>query len=100
LETKWVADTQLDIQLSQPSYLDTDEEQQEQEVDAGPRSQHQPFEISSNSETDGEPRRSSCVKRVTRAIESQQWQIDHGLIPAPSARGRARDLNAKQKKRI
>lgn len=94
--------------------MEADFEQQE-EVDAGPGSQHQPLEISSDSETDGdgtdgdgtdgdgtdsEPRRSGRVKRVTRTIESQQWQIDHGLIPAPDARGRARALNAKKKKNI
>jgi hypothetical protein len=33
-------------------------------------------------------------------MESQQWQIDHGLIPAPGARAKARTLNAKKKKNI
>jgi hypothetical protein len=27
---------------------------------------------------------------------SQQWQIEHGLIPAPGAKGKARVLNAKK----
>jgi hypothetical protein len=50
------------------------------------------------SDGDGEPRRSSRVKKASRTVESQQWQIDHGLIPVPSARAKARALNAKKKK--
>jgi len=30
--------------------------------------------------------------------ESQQWQIDNGLIPAPGVRAKARALNAKKKR--
>jgi hypothetical protein len=96
LEVEWVADTQL--QLSQLSYLDATNDEQQEEVDDGPGSQAQPLEISSNNEIDGEPRRSGRVKKATRVIESQQWQIDQGLIPAPGARARARALNAKKKK--
>jgi hypothetical protein len=89
LEAEWVADTQLELQLSQLSYLEDDFKQQEQQKDAdadagpGPGSQYQPLEVLSDSEIDGSPRHSGRVKRVTRTIESQQWQIDQGLIPAP-----------------
>jgi len=31
-------------------------------------------------------------------VESQQWQIEHGFIPAPGARVQARALNAKKRK--
>jgi hypothetical protein len=116
--TAWVADTQL--QLSQLSYLgaDADEDQLEDadeknsslsdalsdasdNEEAGPScqpgSQAQPLEISSNDESDGEPRRSSCVRRVTRIAESQLSQIEKGLIPAPGARAKVRALNAKKK---
>jgi hypothetical protein len=31
-------------------------------------------------------------------VESQQWQIEHGFIPAPGARAQARALDAKKKK--
>ena len=51
----------------------------------------------SSSESDGEPRRSGRVKRATRTVESQQWQIEKGLIPAPGARAKVRALNAKKK---
>jgi len=57
----------------------------------------QPLEISSDDESDGEPCRSSRVKRPLRAVESQQWQIEHGVIPAPSAKAKVRALNAKKK---
>jgi hypothetical protein len=99
LEAEWIADTQL--QLSQLSYLDADEGLPE------PGSQALPLTVSSDSSTssdtsdgqsDSEPRRSGRVKRSTRAVESQQWQIEHGLIPAPGARTQARALNAKKKK--
>jgi len=30
-------------------------------------------------------------------MESQQWQVEHGLIPAPGARAKARALNKKKK---
>jgi hypothetical protein len=71
-----------------------------------------PLAISSNSDSDsesneasdqandGEPRRSGRVKKNSRVIESQQWQIDNGLIPTPGARAKARALNAKKKKNI
>jgi hypothetical protein len=75
-----------------------------------PGSQAQPLEVSSDSETSGisdsgsdngsEPRRSGRVKRRTIAMESQQWQIENGLIPDPGARARAKALNAKKKKNI
>jgi hypothetical protein len=47
---------------------------------------------------DGEPRRSGRVKKASRTVESQQWQIDHGLIPVPGARAKARAINAKKNK--
>jgi hypothetical protein len=69
---------------------------------AGPGSQHQPFPFSSDSgsdfQSDCEPRRSGHVKKPSRVVESQQWQIDHGLIPTPGAKGKARALNTKKKK--
>src|ERR1700722_17306103 len=86
------------------SYTDANDERQEgavnQKQEAEPSSQALPLAISSNSESDGEPRRSGCVKKASKVIESQQWQIDHGLIPAPGAKGKARALNAKKKKSI
>jgi hypothetical protein len=105
----WVADTQL--QLSQLSYLDVDDDQLEDadlhhtsdnEDDTRPGrqagSQAQPLEISSSDESDdGEPRRSGRVRRVTRIAESQLSQIEKGLIPAPGAKARARALNTKKK---
>jgi hypothetical protein len=69
-----------------------------------------PLAISSDSESDsesnmvsdqgsdGEPHRSGCVKKNSRVVESQQWQVDNGLIPAPGASAKARALNAKRKK--
>jgi hypothetical protein len=59
-------------------------------------SQAQPLEISS-SDGDNEPRRSSRAKRSTRALESQQWQVEHGLIPALGEKAKARALNKKRK---
>jgi hypothetical protein len=116
----WVADTQLQLQLSQLSYLDADaDEDQLEDADekntsstdalsdasdneearpsCQPGSQAQPLEISSNDESDGEPRRSGRVRRVTRIVESQLSQIEKGLIPAPGARAKVRALNAKKK---
>jgi hypothetical protein len=99
LEAEWIADTQL--QLSQLSYLGADEGLPE------PSSQALPLTVSSDSpgssdtadgQSDGEPRHSGRVKRSTRAVESQQWQIEYGLIPACSARAQARAINAKKKK--
>jgi hypothetical protein len=122
VEAAWVADTQL--QLSQLSYLDADNsqledadrDQQEQSSslsdassdisdskdDAGSScqlgSQAQPLEISSSDESgDGEHRRSGRVRRATKIVESQQLQIEKGIIPAPGAKARARALNAKKK---
>ena len=64
-------------------------------------SQAQPVEISSSdeiSDRDGgdEPRRSGRVKRSTRVVESQQWQVEQGLIPAPGSKAKARALNKKR----
>jgi hypothetical protein len=105
----WVANTQL--QLSQLSTQDADRDQHyessslsdslksasDNEDDAGPScqlgSQAQPLEISSSDE----PRRSGQVKRSTRTVESQNWHVEHGLIPAPSTKARVRALNAKKK---
>jgi hypothetical protein len=112
VEAAWVADTQL--QLSQLSTQDADRDQHhksssesasDNEDDAGPScqlgSQAQPLEISSSDESSDhnsdEPRRSGRVKRSTRTVESQNWQVEHGLIPAPSAKARVRALNAKKK---
>jgi hypothetical protein len=61
-----------------------------------PGSQAQPPEISSNGSGD-EPRRSVRVKRSTRVPESQQWQVEHGFIPAPGAKAETRALNQKKK---
>jgi hypothetical protein len=119
VEAAWVADTQL--QLSQLSYLDADsdadgdqhpksssssdasEDAANDKVEAPAElgSQAQPVEISSNDEIsdrdgDDEPRRSSRVKRSTRVLESQQWQVEHGLIPAPGSKAKARALNKKR----
>jgi hypothetical protein len=33
-------------------------------------------------------------------VQSQQWQIEHGVIPAPGARAQVRALNAKKKRNI
>lgn len=125
LETEWVGDTQLQLsQLSIPT-LDaedvqhpewpssssdaivgaTDNEDGEEEEDALPSwqlgSQAQPFEISSSSsssnEADDEPRRSGRVRCVTRTVESQQWQVANGLVPATGSKARARALNRKRK---
>jgi hypothetical protein len=125
LEADWIADTQL--QLSQLSYLDADDDQLLADQDQPPLSplspsdnqsheaelsdnnspqeaegsQAQPLEVSSDSEPlDSEPRRSGRVKKPSVVMESQQWQIEHGLIPAPGAKGKARALNAKKKKNV
>jgi hypothetical protein len=103
VEAAWVADTQL--RLSQLSHLDADEDQHynTSSPDASGNaddnelgSQAQPLEISS-SDSDNEPRRSGRAKRSTRAVESQQWQVEHGLIPAPGAKAKARALSKKKK---
>jgi hypothetical protein len=87
LAADWVADTQLQLQLSQLSYLDADLHQLEQADSSSelsnkqpsyqevePRSQAQPLEISSDSEvskisdnelSDGEPRRSGHIKKLS-----------------------------------
>jgi hypothetical protein len=59
------------------------------------RSQAQPVQIS-DCDSDDEPRRSGQVKRSTRVLESQQWQVEHGLIPAPGSKVKARVLNKKR----
>lgn len=114
--TIWVADAQL--QLSQLSYQEAADEDQysanghqctlsstsshaseiavDNENQSRLGSRAQPVEISS-SDDDDEPRRSDRVKRSTRAVESQNWQIEHGIIPAPGAKAKARALNAKKK---
>jgi len=113
VEADWVADTQL--RLSQLSHLDADEDQHynttspdalgnaddnEMDEPAEPElgSQAQPLEISS-SDGDNEPRRSGRAKRSTRALESQQWQVEHGLIPALGAKAKARALSKKKKRK-
>ena len=95
VEAAWVADTQL--QLSQLSYLDADADAADDEVEAPAElgSQAQPVEISS-SDGDDEPRRPGRVKRSTRVLESQQWQVEHRLIPAPGSKAKARALNKKR----
>jgi hypothetical protein len=35
---------------------------------------------------------------LTRAVESQNWQIEHGIIPAPSTKAKTRALKAKKKR--
>ena len=76
------------------SYLDPGDKQEEAE----PGSQVLPLTIPSDSSgSDCIPRRSSRVKKPSKAIESQQW---NGLIPAPGAKARARALNAKKKKNM
>jgi hypothetical protein len=119
VEAAWVADTQL--QLSQLSYLDANadadgdqhpksssssdasEDAADDEVESPAElgGQAQPVEISSSDEIsdrdgDDEPRRSGRVKRSTRALESQRWQVEHGLIPAPGPKAKARALNKKR----
>jgi hypothetical protein len=92
-QAEWIADTQL--QLSQLSYLDADGELSKPHNEPG--SQAQPLAISSDSsdgQSDCEPRRSGRVKKASRTVESQEWQVNHGLIPAPGAKSRARALNA------
>jgi hypothetical protein len=58
-------------------------------------SQAQPLEISSSDKSDSEPRRSSRIRRVTKNVQSQLWQIEKGLIPTPGARAKVRALNKK-----
>ena len=114
LEADWVADTQL--QLSQLSYLDSDHEHKHlalslsenqpykadlsdsNSLQEAEGSQARPLEVSSDSEPYDEPRRSGRVTKPTRDLESQQEQVQLGLIPAPGAKARARALNAKKKK--
>jgi len=107
VEAAWVADTQL--RLSQLSHLGADKDQHpisssssdalvdaaDNEGQAELGSQAQPVEILERD--DDKPRRSDCAKRSTRAMESQQWQVEHGLIPAPGAKAKARALNKKKK---
>jgi len=94
LEAEWIANTQL--QLSQLCYLNANKGL------PGPGSQALPLTVSSDTsdrQSDGEPRRSGRVKQLTRAVEPQQWQIEHGLIPAPGARTQARALDAKKRRK-
>src|SRR5271156_2810170 len=59
------------------------------------------LEVSRTSDADAdESRRSRRVKKPTAVVESQQWQIKHGLIPAPGAKNRARALNAKKRRNV
>jgi hypothetical protein len=95
----WIADTQL--QLSQLSYLDADGDEpaanfSDNEALAEPGSQAQPLKILFSDSDDDEPRWSSRVKRLTRVLESQQWQIEHGLIPALGSKATAKALNKKK----
>lgn len=102
VEAAWVADTQL--RLSQLSHLDAEDQYHNTSSPDALRnaddnelgSQAQPLEISS-SDSDNESRRSGRAKRSTRALESQQWQVEHGLIPALGAKAKARALNKKKK---
>jgi hypothetical protein len=65
-------------------------------------SQAQPVDISSSDEISDrdydEPRRPGRAKRSTRAMESQQWQVKHSLIPA-LARGPRPELLTKRKRK-
>jgi hypothetical protein len=94
-----IADTQL--QPSQLSYLDADGDQPvansgDNEAPAELGSQAQPLKISSSNSGDDEPCRFGRVKRSTRVLESQQWQIEHRLIPALGSKVKARALNKKK----
>jgi hypothetical protein len=69
-------------------------------------SQAQPVEISSSDQSSDsecsdcdsdEPCRSGRVRCSTRAIESQQWQVEHGFIYALGAKAKARALNKMKK---
>lgn len=58
------------------------------------------MEVSSGSEpSDGEPRQFVRVKKPSTVMESPEWQIAHGLIPALRPERKARALNAKKKKK-
>jgi hypothetical protein len=90
-------DADRDQHPKSSSSEDASEEAADDEVEAPAElgSQAQPVEISSSDESsdcDGgdEPRRSGRVKRATRALESQQWQVEDGLIPASGSKGKAR----------
>ena len=114
VETAWAADTQLQLhkyQQGQSSSLteasvDSADSKGKARLGSQLGSQAQPVEILSSDENSdsersdcdsNEPRRSGRVRRSTRAIESQQWQVEHGLIPAPGAKAKARALNKKKK---
>ena len=47
-----------------------------------------------------ELRRSGCVRKKSKVLESQQWQINNGLIPEPTARAKVRALNTKRRRQI
>ena len=61
-------------------------------------SQAAPLSISSDSEQDDELHQLGHVRKLSKTIESQQWQIDNGLIPALGTKAKARALNAKKKR--
>jgi len=123
----WVADIQLQFSQLSYEDAEADEDQQETDLykptspseqssspalsdnhrprETGTGSQAQPLKLSSDSEIcrisdegdDNEPRRSGRVKKPTVVMQSQQWQIEHGLIPALGAKSKARALNTKKK---
>jgi MULE transposase-like protein len=100
------ADLHQHPKSSSSEYASEDAADDEVEAPAELGSQAQPVEISSSDEIssdeisdrdgDDEPRRSGRVKRSTRALESQQWQVEHELIPAPGSKAKARALNKKR----
>ena len=93
-KAEWVGNT-----VTQFSYLYANNEQKDiQTIMEKPGSQAAPLSISSDSEQDDELRRSGRVRKPSKTIESQQWQIDNGLIPAPGTKAKARALNAKKKR--
>ena len=84
----WVADTQLQLQLSQLSYLDADADEDQLE-DADEKNTSSTDALSDAS--DNEEVRPSCQPG------SQAQPLEKGLIPAPGARAKVRALNAKKK---
>ena len=47
-----------------------------------------------------EPHHSDRVRKKSKVLESQQWQINNGLIPEPTTRAKARALNTKRRRQI
>ena len=85
--------------MIQLSYLYANNEQKDiQTIMKEPGSQAAPLSISSDSEQDDKLHQSGHVRKPSKTIESQQWQIDNGLIPAPGTKAKARALNAKKKR--